>query len=42
MPCFIERKLKKSLRCALVVATLTMRQFFKTYSWISARIQCKA
>ena len=41
-PCFIERRLKKSLRWALVVATFTMRQFFNTYSWISARIQCKA
>ena len=26
-PCFIERRLKNSLRWALVVATLTMRQF---------------
>ena len=40
MPCFIERRLKNSLRCALVVATLTMRQFFRMYSWISALIQC--
>ena len=31
-PCFMERKLKKSLRWALVVATFTMRQFFKMYS----------
>ena len=38
--CFIERRLKNSLRCALVVATLTMRQFFRMYSWISALIQC--
>ena len=42
MLCFIERRLKNSLRCALVVATLTMRQFFRMYSWISARIQCSA
>ena len=42
MPCFIERRLKNSLRCALVVATLTMRQFFRMYSWISALIQCIA
>ncbi len=26
------RKLKKSLRCAFVVATLTKRQFFRMYS----------
>ena len=42
MPCFIERRLKNSLRCALVVATLTMRQFLMMYSWISALIQCMA
>ena len=41
-PCFIERRLKNSLRWALVVATLTMRQFFRMYSWISALIQCMA
>jgi hypothetical protein len=34
--------LKNSLRCALVVATLTMRQFFRMNSWISALIQCTA
>ena len=28
-PCFIERRLKNSLRCALVVATLTMRQLLQ-------------
>ena len=32
------RRLKKSLRWALVVATLTMRQLRRMYSWISARI----
>ena len=42
MRCFIERRLKNSLRCALVVASLTIRQFFKMYSWISALIQCSA
>ena len=36
---FIRRRLKKSFRCALVVATLTRRQLRSTYSWISARIQ---
>ena len=36
---FAFLKLKNSFRCALVVATLTNRQFFSTYSWISARIQ---
>ena len=41
-PCFMERRLKNNLRCALVVAIFTMRQFFKMYSWISALIQCKA
>ena len=40
--CFIERRLKNSLRWALVVATLTIRQFFRMYSWISALIQCMA
>ena len=39
---FALRRLKNSLRCALVVATLTMRQFFSTNSWISARIQWTA
>ncbi|MOA47478.1 hypothetical protein D3C78_1701160 [compost metagenome] len=41
-PCFIERRLKNSLRWALVVASLTMRQFLRMYSWISALIQCMA
>ena len=36
------RRLKNSLRCAFVVATLTMRQFFRMNSCISARIQCTA
>ena len=40
--CFIERRLKNSLRCALVVARRTMRQFLRMYSWISALIQCSA
>jgi len=31
------RRLKNSLRCALVVATFTMRQLRKMNSWISAR-----
>lgn len=35
----LERKLKNNLRCALVVASLTMRQFLMMYSWISALIQ---
>ena len=39
---FIRRRLKKSLRCALVVAIFTSRQLRSTYSWISARIQCSA
>ena len=39
---FIERRLKNSLRWALVVATFTSRQFFRMYSWISALIQCSA
>src|SRR3546814_9986259 len=39
---FFERRLKKSLRCDLVVATLTMRQFLRMNSWISALIQCTA
>ena len=34
--------MKKSLRCALVVAIFTSRQLRNTYSWISARIQCTA
>ena len=37
-----DRRLKNSLRWALVVATLTMRQFFRMYSWISALIQWSA
>jgi len=36
------RRLKNNLRCALVVATLTMRQLRSTYSWISALIQWTA
>ena len=36
---FIERRLKNSLRCALVVATFTSRQLRRMYSWISALIQ---
>ncbi len=36
------RRLKNSLRCALVVATFTMRQLRRMYSWISALIQCMA
>src|SRR6266700_3192446 len=39
---FILRRLKNSLRCDLVVATLTRRQLRSTYSWISARIQWTA
>ena len=40
---FLElRRLKNSLRCALVVATLTMRQLRRMNSWISALIQCTA
>ena len=35
----IERAEREGL---LVVATLTMRQFFRMYSWISALIQCMA
>ncbi|TXT21266.1 MAG: hypothetical protein FD132_776 [bacterium] len=42
LPCFMLRRLKNSLRCALVVATLTRRQFFRMNSWISALIQCTA
>ncbi len=38
----MRRRLKNSLRCALVVATLTRRQLRSTYSWISARTQCTA
>jgi hypothetical protein len=38
----MRRRLKKSFRCALVVATLTSRQLRSTYSWISARIQWSA
>ena len=41
-PCLRLRRLKKSLRCALVVAILTMRQLRRMNSWISARIQCTA
>ncbi|MPN54892.1 hypothetical protein SDC9_202570 [bioreactor metagenome] len=40
--CLVLRRLKNSLRCALVVATLTIRQLRRTYSWISALIQCTA
>ena len=29
---FMLRRLKNSLRCAFVVATLSIRQFFRTYS----------
>ena len=36
------RRLKKSLRCALVVATFTRRQLRRMYSWISALIQWMA
>ena len=36
------RKLKKSLRCAFVVATLTILQLRTMYSCISALIQCTA
>ena len=36
------RRLKNSLRCALVVAIFTRRQLRSTYSWISARIQWTA
>jgi hypothetical protein len=36
------RRLKNSLRCALVVAIFTMRQLRRICSWISARIQCTA
>jgi hypothetical protein len=36
---FSLRRLKNSLRCALVVAIFTSRQLRSTYSWISARIQ---
>ncbi len=36
------RRLKKSLRCALVVATFTSRQLRRMYSWISALIQWMA
>ena len=36
------RRLKNSLRWALVVATLTMRQLRRMYSCISALIQCTA
>ena len=36
------RRLKNSLRCALVVATFTSRQLRRMYSWISALIQCIA
>ncbi|MNC93781.1 hypothetical protein D3C83_104890 [compost metagenome] len=39
---FDLRRLKNSLRCALVVATLTMRQLRRMNSCISARIQCTA
>ena len=39
---FMLRRLKKSFRCALVVATFTMRQLRRTNSWISARIQWTA
>ena len=38
----MRRRLKNSLRCALVVAIFTSRQLRSTYSWISARIQCTA
>ena len=38
----MERRLKNSLRCALVVATFTSRQFFRMYSWMSALIHCTA
>ena len=36
------RKLKNSLRCALVVAIFTKRQLRTMYSCISALIQCIA
>ena len=39
---FMLRRLKNSLRCAFVVATLTSRQLRRMYSCISARIQCSA
>ena len=39
---FMLRRLKKSLRCALVVAILTMRQLRMMYSWISLLIQWTA
>ena len=39
LSCFMPRRLKNSLRCALVVAIFTRRQFFRMYSWISALIQ---
>ena len=41
-PLFIERRLKNSLRCALVVASFTSRQLRRMYSWISALIQWMA
>ena len=41
-PFFIERRLKNSLRCALVVASFTSRQLRRMYSWISALIQWMA
>lgn len=39
---FWLRRLKNSLRWALVVATFTMRQLRRMNSWISALIQCTA
>ena len=36
------RRLKKSLRCALVVAIFTIRQLRRMNSWISALIQWMA
>jgi hypothetical protein len=41
-PFFIERRLKNSLRCALVVASFTSRQLRRMYSCISALIQWMA
>ena len=40
--CLVLRRLKNNLRCAFVVATFTIRQLRRTYSWISALIQCTA
>ena len=41
-PFFLLLKLKNNFLCGLVVAILTIFQFFRTYSWISALIQCTA